>query len=244
MDQFDHSYLCGIARQWLRLPSSRGGHGCQIVINEGRAGHCGGESPDSIGFRATGIFDGSFLVECKASRSDFLADKYKPHRQSLGMGKYRYYLCPEGMITVEDLPERWGLLWVNPKGRVKAVVGAAAALRYHSRQPVEPDMAEVLPLWAHAHDVEHECGLLVSLLNRVGDIDKINRWLRESGAFQSRQAREIAKLREKVTRLSNELSIARYAEMAKASPQTSVARATVTATDCVNSAAREDRSDP
>lgn len=240
MRTFDHDALCEIARAWLRLPNSRGGHGCQIVVNEGRAGHRGGESPDSIGFRATGLHDGSFLVECKASRADFLADKHKPHRRTLGMGKYRYYLCAEGLIGLEDLPDRWGLLWVDSKGRVKALAGAAAALRYHSKQPVEPDMAEVLRLWSHPYDSEHECGLLVSLLNRVGDIDKVNGWLRTSSALQSRQAREIVSLREKVSRLTNDLCVARYGDAAKATPRTSPAREAGTEPDCANGVSAQD----
>lgn len=46
---------------------------------------------------------------------------YKPYdfhwsfdRRVLGMGKYRSYLCPAGLITKEDLPERWGLVWYDP----------------------------------------------------------------------------------------------------------------------------------
>ncbi len=30
-----------------------------------------------------------------------------------GMGKYRSYLCPEGLISVNELPERWGLIYYN-----------------------------------------------------------------------------------------------------------------------------------
>jgi hypothetical protein len=39
-----------------------------------------------------------------------------------GMGKYRSYLCPEGLISVDEVPERWGLIVYNSttgKFRVK-----------------------------------------------------------------------------------------------------------------------------
>lgn len=39
------------------------------------------------------------------------------------MGTYRFYLCPSGVITKDDLPEKWGLIWVNEKGKVQMQVG-------------------------------------------------------------------------------------------------------------------------
>jgi hypothetical protein len=33
------------------------------------------------------------------------------------MGQRRYYLCPPGVISPEDVPKKWGLLWVE-KGHV------------------------------------------------------------------------------------------------------------------------------
>lgn len=38
-----------------------------------------------------------------------------------GMGDYRYFLAPTGIIKVEELPRKWGLLEVSPEGRVKMV---------------------------------------------------------------------------------------------------------------------------
>ena len=63
----------------------------------------------------------SFLIETKISRSDFLADAKKPFRvdPSKGVGTYRYYACPEGLISVDELPEKWGLIYV-PTGRRRA----------------------------------------------------------------------------------------------------------------------------
>lgn len=65
------------------------------------------EQPDIIGFRSTA----SVVVEVKVSRADFLADARKPERApgGMGLGLYRFYLCPEGVLQAEDMPPRWGL---------------------------------------------------------------------------------------------------------------------------------------
>ena len=115
-----HSDLCKLAVSWLKRPFSRGGHGCTVAIDECRTGW-GGEIPDAVGYRYSGMqdtsMDGTVLVECKLSRSDFLADKAKPHRHAGGIGNWRYYMAPEGLISPEELPEKWGLVEVNARGQ-------------------------------------------------------------------------------------------------------------------------------
>lgn len=69
------------------------------------------EQPDVLGFRS----NCSAMIEVKVSRSDFFADRKKPERYAGGVGVYRFYLCPEGMIQPDELPPRWGLLYA--KGR-------------------------------------------------------------------------------------------------------------------------------
>jgi hypothetical protein len=59
------------------------------------------EIPDVIGFNHWE----SAVIECKVSRSDFLSDKKKQHRTK-GMGNWRFYCCPKGMIKKEELPEK------------------------------------------------------------------------------------------------------------------------------------------
>lgn len=59
----------------------------------------------------------SYMIETKISRSDFLADFKKPHRINGGIGNYRYYACPEGLIKPEELPEKWGLIYVRPNNQ-------------------------------------------------------------------------------------------------------------------------------
>lgn len=64
------------------------------------------ERVDCIGYRQ----QCSAMIEVKVSRSDFLADRKKPERLAGGVGTYRFYLTPAGLIAVNDLPEGWGLL--------------------------------------------------------------------------------------------------------------------------------------
>lgn len=57
----------------------------------------------------------SALIEVIANR-DFLADR----TDSVGgVGVYRFYLCPEGLLAPEDLPPRWGLLYARGRSVVE-----------------------------------------------------------------------------------------------------------------------------
>ncbi len=109
-----HADLVARAARWLHNTLHH-----PIVLVE--IGSTGGESPDVIGWK-TGH---STLIECKASRSDFLADRKKPFRlmPDLGMGRLRWYCAPPGVIAPADLPERWGL--VEAHGRSMRVVAKA-----------------------------------------------------------------------------------------------------------------------
>ncbi len=73
------------------------------------------ETPDVLGFYS----GGASLIEAKASRSDFLGDKKKYFRKhpEMGMGNYRFYACPSGLIKEEEIPDKWGLIYVSEKGR-------------------------------------------------------------------------------------------------------------------------------
>ncbi len=56
--------------------------------------------------------------------SDFLRDRKKPFRvdPSLGMGKYRFYVAPKGLIREKDLPNHWGLIVVDSNGYAEITV--------------------------------------------------------------------------------------------------------------------------
>ena len=106
----EHNRLTELAARWLK----RNGFG--VVATEMNC-HGSREQPDAIGFRSRS----SAIIEVKVSRADFRADLAKPERRIGGLGLYRFYLCPVGMIEPHELPERWGLLYA--KGRsVETVV--------------------------------------------------------------------------------------------------------------------------
>ena len=105
--QIKHAQLVARVAEWLRYR-----YGCGIVLSEQ---YCAtGEVPDVIGWKASCQ---SVLVECKVSRSDFLADASKPCRlrPEEGLGSKRLYMAPAGMIAPGELPKHWGLL--EYKGR-------------------------------------------------------------------------------------------------------------------------------
>ena len=120
-----HDDLIAIGRKWLSKPwrnAGNGGHSaCSVVLTDlVTAAH---ETPDVIGWHS-GF---STLIECKASKSDFRHDSKKFTRRypDKGVGYYRYYLAPKGLINIEDLPEKWGLIEANEEGktRVKQISG-------------------------------------------------------------------------------------------------------------------------
>lgn len=194
----NHRQLCELAVAWLKRPASRGGPGCQIAFSESR-GDWNGETPDAIGFRAGGYDEHSVLIEVKISRADFLADRKKPHRADpgLGMGLYRYYLAPEGVIKPEDLPPRWGLLEVTARGALKARSG-------HVRMRRDEDN-----LWRHDRAISREWTLLARMLNRVGDPEKVQNWLKESRNLNARLVRSNEELRRRNEDLQRQLLLAR-----------------------------------
>ena len=103
-----HGDLVEIARKWLIAQR------CTVVVTEVGSGEC----PDAIGWCG----GRSILVECKASRSDFLRDRQKYFRMTpeRGMGKYRYYMAEKGLIKIDELPEHWGLIEINDDGKARA----------------------------------------------------------------------------------------------------------------------------
>lgn len=104
-----HAELVRVVQGWLRERA------CKIVLAE--ASTMGTlEEPDVIGWGSA--LGDSTLVECKASRADFLADKKKPFRQKpdTGMGRRRFYAAPANLIRIDDLPLGWGLLEVLEAG--------------------------------------------------------------------------------------------------------------------------------
>ncbi|WP_392889773.1 adenylosuccinate synthase [Pseudomonas migulae] len=195
-----HAELSKIAVRWLKRNRGAGGPGCHIAMSETKSGW-GGEIPDAIGFRATGWEDGSIVVEVKTSRSDFLADRKKPHRQDgKGMGNWRYFMCPEGLIRSDELPAGWGLLWVNSRGHVKPIAGPAV----HYREGGYSVVTEQTAAWRLPSDLQREQWLLVKLLNRVGDPEQLNANLKLAYSEKHRMANRVNEQNEELSRLRTE----------------------------------------
>jgi hypothetical protein len=216
MIDLSHAGLCALAAKWLKRSASQNGHGCAVAVTEAPSGW-NGEIPDAVGFRISGHQDGSVMVEVKVSRSDFLADKMKPHRATVGIGNWRYFMCPEGIIQPSDLPDGWGLLWVNPRGHIKPMAGAAA---YFSCGYGE--MVEKVSVWRQESDTAREMWLLIKLLSRVGDAEQMNRWIREANTERGRIAKEADRLRADNERLKRELRLS--SRMARTDGETAIHR--------------------
>lgn len=119
-----HADLVEAGRQWLlrrragNLASGRRSRGvCSVVLTEMVTQVS--ETPDVLGWYG-GV---SIVIEAKASRADFLADRKKSFRRhpENGLGQFRYYIAPKAMITASELPDGWGLIEVSgdDAGRVR-----------------------------------------------------------------------------------------------------------------------------
>lgn len=117
----NHRELVDLGARWCRNAGR-----CPLVWAEAKGCH---EEPDVFGVRNTGATTITVVIEAKASRADFLADRRKSFRRypGLGMGRKRYYLAPKGMIAREELPQGWGLLEATP-GRCRRVIDAPKLL--------------------------------------------------------------------------------------------------------------------
>lgn len=134
-----HKQLVQAAYKWL-IKNGK----CGIAFKE--LVSTAGEIPDAIGFCCWR----SVMIECKVTRSDFLKDKKKIHRAK-GMGTYRLYCCPTGLIKLEELPPKWGLLYVSEKQKITCA--------YHPETNREANAFE--------KDFEAEQKLLYSALRRL-----------------------------------------------------------------------------
>lgn len=131
-----HADLVNHARRWLQRHHA-------VVITEMVSS--ASETPDAIGFNC----GYTTVVECKATRSDFLSDKRKFFRRCpfAGVGNYRLYLAPKGLIDKDELPLDWGLVEVSPKGWLRTCKKA---------------------VFQNEKSVQTENSILISAFRRVG----------------------------------------------------------------------------
>lgn len=153
--KYSHKDVVEIGAKWLRQKIK-----CPVIAAEIK---CSGsrEIPDLLGFRS----DTSFLIECKASRADFLSDFKKPERQGLcsSLGNYRLYLAPQGVLDHLKVPSTWGILEINEKGRVEVIrfmqgniyCGSSSLEKHKQEDP-----------YFHESDIHKERSMLYSLLRR------------------------------------------------------------------------------
>lgn len=151
----DHSSLVLIGERWLKSKLK-----FPIVASELK---CVGsrEIPDVLGFRS----HTSILIECKTSRSDFLADAKKPERNGseMGVGNYRVYLTPKGLLSIDEIPNRWGLIEVDMHGNLEITHFLKGNIFCSNSSPQEH--YETDPFF-HKSDMQRERAYLYSLLIR------------------------------------------------------------------------------
>jgi len=104
-----HSELVEIGYEWLLRYVK-----CGFALKE--LSTYAPETPDVVGWKN----NDSILIECKTSRADFHADRKKFFRENeyMGVGNYRFYLTPEGLLKADDIPEKWGWLEASEKGKI------------------------------------------------------------------------------------------------------------------------------
>jgi hypothetical protein len=139
-EKITHAELVELGRDWLIhtfMNTAPWGHyGCGVVVTELSTATWGGEIPDVLGF----CDNLSILIECKTSYSDFYADKNKPFRNDapeFGLGAQRWYLAPVGIIPIDKVPSKWGLLEVT-HGRIVLMTKKAEIQErnYNSEQAI------------------------------------------------------------------------------------------------------------
>lgn len=118
---------------------------------------------DVIGFRQTC----SVIVESKVSRSDFFADSKKPERNFGGVGTYRFYITPPDLITIEELPCNWGLLYTDGKSitEVHRPMGNAWA--------AYPSKDDNWAKFQHPSCIDSERGILFTLASKLNNNQSI-----------------------------------------------------------------------
>jgi hypothetical protein len=198
----EHDQLCELARKWLLRSHSARGMGCSLSLRETSSIY-GGESPDALGFRSGGPWFGTYLVEVKTSRSDFLADRNKKFRldPTLGVGNWRFYFCPAGLIEPHEVPEMWGLIWVNAQGHVKPQICPHIEpdrLTEERRAAVEEMRFE--------GNRDHELLLFISALRGRDDPQAIIDARRQQSNLIARLTRSLGDSREQYRKLESKLA--------------------------------------
>lgn len=219
MFEYNHRELCRIGANFLKRSESANGHGCHFVIVEPASY---GENPDVFGIRhgtESNYRTGTILIEVKTSRPDFLKDKKKKHRQKpeTGIGKWRYYLCPENLILAEEVPDRWGLLYVTPGGQLKIIKGAMAVPKQKAdwnwgTNPRYIRNGALLEQSFHDHafnirNTQNEMNIMTMALAKIEDVENIIYLKRELFQVKNESTNKIFELEKEVRSLQQQISM-------------------------------------
>jgi len=97
--EITHKDLVIAGKRWLQLT-------CRVVCDELQTGSR--ETPDVIGWQGNGT---CIVVECKTTRSDYIANNNKSHiRSGNSVGDFKWLLTPQDLINENELYDGWGLL--------------------------------------------------------------------------------------------------------------------------------------
>lgn len=173
--KWTHEQLVQKTVKWCTKPLSLTGPGCHLAIPEFPTGY-DGEIPDVIAYRAhTEALSGTVMCEVKVSRADFLQDKNKPHRngETLGVGQHRFYVAPQNMITVDELPAGWGLVECTTRGALRCKIGYPAITHIGQREQLFKETLFKV-------DHEREMNVLIRMLARINDPVALNQIKRDN----------------------------------------------------------------
>lgn len=104
-----HEELVQKSAKWLKKHNQNAVvPNCSVIATELKTNTKTGEIPDVIGWNSSF----SVLMEIKVSRSDFFKDFQKTFRviPYKGLGQLRYYVCPFGLVELNEIPHSWGLI--------------------------------------------------------------------------------------------------------------------------------------
>lgn len=143
-----HEQLVRRAALWLRKTER-----CRLVLTD--RGHAD-ERADAIGWPRFG--EPSILVEVKVSRADFLRDSQKKNRVAgfeHGLGNYRWYLAPRGLIDPVELPQWWGLLEPKDFTHPRELMATQLVRRRKASRVPANEQAELKCVFYQCAKVEH-----------------------------------------------------------------------------------------
>ena len=134
--KISHDQLIKKAISWLINVKK-----CQLVITDMTS--YSRETPDAIGW----LNGFSYLVECKTSKQDFKNDRKKFFRENpeYGIGDFRYYLFPHGVIRSNEIPISYedkineikeSIQWKIADKRSEAIIMTSAFRRIKGMIPI------------------------------------------------------------------------------------------------------------